>query len=132
MPPSAASAHKSKPAYRLNSSVSQGFTGCNGHFSHLRMHAAKAGASERQGIQRRWSWSPGSTLHAPVAGLRSNVRSSNIFLAAVAAPSRGDGNPVIVAGAGLAADARAGIAHSSPKPRPRASSAARSDADAPV
>ena len=54
------------------------------------------------------------------------------FPAAVAAPSRGDGNPVIVAGAGLAADARAGIAHSSPKPRPRASSAARSDADAPV
>ena len=83
----------------------------------------------------------GPVHDAPIAGVSAPCSRRGIpfkraqfqrFPATVAALGRGDGNPVIVAGAGLAADARAGIAHSSPKPRPRASSAARSDADAPV
>jgi hypothetical protein len=53
-------------------------------------------------------------------------------LTAAVAPGRCDRDPVIVSGAGPPADAHAGIAHSSPSPSPRASSAARSDALAPV
>ena len=75
------SAHESKPAYRLNSSVSQGFrTDVTAISSHLRMHAAKAGAGERQGRQRRWSWSPGvQRSMLPLRGCRFRTCAAPTF-----------------------------------------------------